>query len=121
MQFYLAGKKARNGAGSCSELRSTARQIQSKRMEFVCPSSIRPMSCWLGTALDGQTDISEKEQTFRRQPVHCLAKWREDGSLRLRVSSELYTVSSIKYRVIIASITIMMAGGRRIPMKCRLS
>jgi hypothetical protein len=39
-----------------SEQRSTVRQIQSKSTEFVCLSSTRPLSTWLGTALDGQTD-----------------------------------------------------------------
>ena len=44
------------GPSAGSELRSTVRQIQSKSTEFVCLSSTRPLSTWLGTALDGQTD-----------------------------------------------------------------
>jgi hypothetical protein len=80
-----------------SERRSTARHIQSKRTEFVCPSSTRPLSParsgarrpdrfslkeqnssvrrqpshsrWLGAALDGQTD-SVKKNRIRLSVVH---------------------------------------------------
>jgi hypothetical protein len=43
-----------------SERRSTARQIQSKRTEFVCPSAT--LSLLLGTTLDGQTDSFKKNR-----------------------------------------------------------
>jgi hypothetical protein len=61
-----------------SERRSTARQIQSKLTEFVCPSATRSLR-WLGTALDGQTD-SIKIKRIRLSVDYPFASLARNGA-----------------------------------------
>ena len=63
---------------STRERRSTARRIQSKRTEFVCPSSTSPLSAGSERRSTAR-QISKKEQnsSVRRQPVRCPLAWND--------------------------------------------
>jgi hypothetical protein len=75
-----------------SERRSTARQIQSKRTEFVCPSSTRSLSLARNGARQPDR-FSQKEQnsSVRRQPVHC--PLTHDARHTSSMTNEIVTLS----------------------------
>jgi hypothetical protein len=93
-------------AGSKRRSCSTARQIQSKRTEFVCPSTTRPLSLAQNDARRPDR-FSQKEQnsSVRRQPGRCRlpvlarngARQRRTGNLLKRY--RIICLTSFKPRV----------------------
>ena len=70
-----------------SELCSTARQIQSKRTEFVCPSFPSAVR-WLGTVLDGQTDSVKKNRIRLSVVIPSAIRWLGTCSTARQIQSK---------------------------------
>jgi hypothetical protein len=92
-----------------SELRSTARSIQSKSTEFVCPSSTRPLSLARNCARRPEV-FSQKVQnsSVRRQPVRC--RW-----LGTALDGQTYSVK--KYRIRLSVVNPSAVAGSELRSK----